>query len=280
MSIDDRLRAGLPSMLDELLPDDVEQRLALTLRRVERRRGLRRGRYAVALVAAAAVVAAVVLRVDDERRSLEPVEPPTDQVLVLDSALGSPDEPAPLEAATYAIGFLGASDDAPWAAIEVPSGWGQDRLHPATGPDLDPHLRRIELSTVAYVAPDPCRSARAPVGPGVSALMDAIVTQTTVRPGPPRPVTVDGYSGQVVQVRVPAQVDLTRCAHRDRLVPFWLNGLTSTSVFPGWTYRVWALDVEGERLVITAALGPQTTPDEQAELLRMVETLEFIPPLP
>ena len=250
-----------------------------TLRRVERRRGLRRGGYAVALVAAAAVVAAVAIRIDDEPRSLEPVEPPADQVLVLDSELGSPDEPAPLEAAAYAIPFLGASDGAPWAEIEVPAGWGHDRLHPATGPDLDPHLRRIELSTVAYVAPDPCRSARAPVGPGVSALMDAIATQTTVRPGLPGPVTIDGYSGQVVQVRVPSQVDLTRC-DGGRLVPFWLNGLTSTSVFPGWTYRVWALDVEGERLVITAALGPQATPAEQAELLRMVETLELVPPRP
>ncbi len=166
MSIDDRLRAGLPLVLDELLPDDVEQGLALTLQRVERRRGLRRGGYAVALVAAAAVVAAVAIRVDDEPRSLEPVDPPTDQVLVLDSELGSPDEPAPLKAATYAIGFLGASDDAPWAEIEVPAGWGHDRLHPATGPDLDPHLRRIELFTVAWVAPDPCRSSTDPSGRG------------------------------------------------------------------------------------------------------------------
>ena len=63
-------------------------------------------------------------------------------------------------------------------------------------------------------------------------------------------------------------------------MPFWLNGLTSTSVFPGWTYRVWALDVEGERLVITAAHGPDATPAERAELLRMVETLELVPPLP
>jgi hypothetical protein len=278
MSIDDRLRAGLPSMLDELLPDDVEQALVLTLQGVQRRRGLRRGGYAVALVAAAAVVVAVVIRVEDEPRSLEPVEPPTDQVLVLDAQLGSSDEPAPLEPATYAIEFLGASDDAPWAAIEVPTGWGHDRLYPATGPDLDPHLRRIELSTVASVAPDPCRTLRTPVGPGVSTLMDAIATQSTVRPGPPRPVTIDGYSGQVVQVRVPGQVDLTRCAHGDSLVPFWLNDLTSSAVFPGWTYWVFALDVEGERLVITAAMGPEATPAERAELLRMVETLEFVPP--
>ena len=196
MSIDDRLRASLPAVLDELAPD-VERSLALTLQRVDRRRGLRRGAYAVALVAAAAVAAAVVVRVDDGPRSLEPVDPPTNQVLVLDADEGSPDEPAPIAAATYAIGFLGASDTALWAEIEIPDGWSHDRLHPATGPDLDPHLRRIELFAVASVAPDPCRPALSTVGPGVSDLMEAIAAQQTVRPGLPRPATIDGYSGQV-----------------------------------------------------------------------------------
>ena len=79
-------------MLDELLPDDVEQGLVRTLQRVERRRGLRRGGYAVALVAAVAVLATVAIRIDDEPRSIEPVEPPSGQVRVLDSALGSPDD--------------------------------------------------------------------------------------------------------------------------------------------------------------------------------------------
>ncbi len=121
---------------------------------------------------------------------------------------GLPGRPAPLEAATYAIGFLGASDAAPWAEIEVPDGWSHDRLHPATGPDLDPHLRRIELLTVAIVAPDPCRTSASPSGPGVADLMAALAAQRTVRPGRPRPVTIDGYAGQLVQVRVPVDVDL------------------------------------------------------------------------
>jgi hypothetical protein len=278
MSIDDRLRAGLPLVLDELLPDDVELGLALTLRRVERRRGLRRGGYAVALVAAAAVVVAVAIRVDDEPRSLEPVDPPTDQVLVLDSELGSPDEPAPLKAATYAIGFIGATDDAPWAAIEVPAGWGHDRLHPATGPDLDPHLRRIELFTVSWVAPDPCRGAIDDVGPEVADLMKALAAQRTVRPGNPRPATVGGYAGQVLRVQVPRGVDLSTCAHDQSLVPFWTSQAAHGTVFPGWTYSIWALDVEGERLVIMAAHGPEATSFERAELDRMVATLEFVPP--
>jgi hypothetical protein len=278
MSIDDRLRAILPTVLDELGPD-VEQRLALTLQRVDRRRGLRRGGYAVALAAAAAaVVAVVVVRADDGPRSLEPAEPPTDQVLVLDSEEGSPDDPAPLEAATYAIGFLGASDAAPWAEIEVPEGWSHDRLHPATGPDLDPHLRRIELFTVTSVAADPCRSSADPVGPEVADLMTALAAQRTVRPEPPRPVAIDGYDGSLIQVRVPVEVDVRECQLGGALVPFMIPGGSHATVFPGWTYRVWALDVEGERLVILAAHGPEATPAERAELTRMIETLEFVPP--
>ncbi len=175
---------------------------------------------------------------------------------------------------------MGASDGALWAEIEVPAGWGHDRLHPATGPDLDPHLRRIELSTVVRgprplpvrsgsrrprcVRPDgrPRNADDGPAGPSLSR-----------SPSPATPA-------RWCRSAVPSQVDLTRCAHGRGLVPFWLNGLTSTSVFPGWTYRVWALDVEGERLVITAALGSRATPAERAELLRMVETLEFVPPRP
>ena len=63
-------------------------------------------------------------------------------------------------------------------------------------------------------------------------------------------------------------------------MPFMAQRGSHATVFPGWTYSVWALDVEGERLVITAALGPEATPAEQAELLRMVETLEFVPAAP
>ncbi|MET0739606.1 MAG: hypothetical protein ABW035_15125 [Acidimicrobiales bacterium] len=275
MPIDDRLREGLPLALDELLPDDVEQGLALTLQRVERRRGLRRGGYALALVAATAVVAAVAIRGDDEPRSLEPVAPPAGQVRVLDPEVGSAAEPAPLEPDAYAIGFLGASDDAPWAEIEVPAGWGHDRLHPATGPDLDPHLRRIELSGVAMVAPDPCEQSFVPVGPEVADLMTSLAAQQTVEPARPRSVRIDGHVGQVLQVHVPLDVDVAGCDDGS-LVP-WMNpGGSHPTVFPGWTYRVWAVDVDGERLVVLAAHGPDATPAERTELSTMVETLRFV----
>ena len=164
---------------------------------------------------------------------------------------------------------------APWAEIEVPAGWGHDRLHPATGPDLDPHLRRIELSTVAMVAPDPCEESFVPVGPEVADLMTSLAAQQTVEPARPRPVRIDGHVGQVLQVHVPLDVDVAGCDNGS-LVPWMSPGGSHATVFPGWTYRVWAVDVDGERLVVLAAHGPDATPAERTELATMVETLRFV----
>jgi hypothetical protein len=199
--------------------------------------------------------------------------------LELDSADGSPDEPTALAPGRYAIPFIGAPQDAPWAEIEIPAGWAHDRLHPATGPDRDPSLRRIELLSVASVAPDPCQGAvLEPAGTSVAELMQAMSAQVTVIPGRPRPASIDGYSGQMLPVRVPIAVDLGQCAFANTLVPFWVTGQSWTTVFPGWTYRIWGLHVDGHRLVVLAAHGPQTTKAELAELTAMVESLEFVEP--
>ena len=187
------------------------------------------------------------------------VGPTEDPVLVLDSGEGSPSDPAPLDPGSYAIPFIGAPDDAPWATIQVPDGWSHDRLHPVIGLDLDPHLRRIELFTAGSVAPEPCQAAPRPIGPAVNDLITALADQGTVRPGRPRPVTIDGYSGQLLQTRVPLDLDTSACGHNGSLVPLLTPSGAASTVFPGWTYRIWALDVDGHRLVILAAHGPDTT---------------------
>jgi hypothetical protein len=49
-------------------------------------------------------------------------------------------------------------------------------------------------------------------------------------------------------------------------------------VFPGWTYRVWVLDVQGDPLVIMAAHGPETSPTELAQLTTLVEGITLVAP--
>ena len=193
-----------------------------------------------------------------------------------DATHGSEDGPTPLEPGPHAMAFFAATDDAPHAELQVPAGWGLDRIVLVTGQDLDPHLRRIELSTVATVAPDPCEASSAPVGPEVADLMASLAAQQTVEPARPRPVSLDGHDGQVLEVRVPLDVDVTGCDHGGTLVPWMSPGGSYVTVFPGWTYRVWAVDVDGERLVVLAAHGPDATATERAELADMVETLRFV----
>ena len=275
MSIDERLRAGLPAALDDVRPD-VDADLAVLLNRAQRRSRVRRTASAVGLVAAAVVVAVNLGQGDDSRRSVDPVAP-TNEVRVLDSGRGSADDPAPLDPGRYAVPFIGAADDAPWAQVDVPAGWGQDRLLLATGPDLDPHLRRLEHLATDRVAPDPCDGNMQPVRQQVPDIVAALTEQRTVRPSDARPVSIDGYSGQLVQFHVPAGLDVETCWDSQSLRPFGFGG-SWTSVSPGWTYRVWVLDVENEPLLILAAHGPQTTPTELAELTSMVEGITFVEP--
>jgi hypothetical protein len=281
MSIDQRLRNGLSANTEHLQPY-VEGELDSVLQRARRHRR----RAAGATVAAVAAIAAGafwlpgvaenigLIDTDPATRPGQPFAGATG-LQVLSSDRGSADDPAPLEPGRYAIPFIGAADNAPWGEIKVPAGWGQDRLLLATGPDLDPHLRRVELLVVDRVASNPCGGLMRPVQPEVAEIVVALTNQRTVRPSGARPVSIDGYSGQRVRFQVPSGPRVDQCG--PSLTPFGV-GSSTVAVFPGWTYRVWVLDVEGEPLVILAAHGPETTPTELAALTDMVEGMRFIEP--
>jgi hypothetical protein len=225
------------------------------------------------------VTAGACSTVDDEDpavASTSSAEAP-DAVLELDSDLGTADDPAPIEPGPYVIPFLGVPGDPPWGEVEVPAGWSQDQLTLATGTDQDPHLRRLELLGVNRVAQDPCQEALAPVSEDVDSIVAALVEQNVVRPTEAQPVTIDGYPGQVVGFQVPADLDLDNCRDGQSLRPFGFD-VSYTSVFPGWSYRVWVLDVEGQPQAILAAHGPEATTGEVAELTTMVESLRFVEP--
>jgi len=284
MSIEQRLRSGLAANTEHLQPHP-ERELEMVLQRAHLRRRARTAGFGVAVVAAVAVGAfwlpgvADSLRADDDggpaARPTQPTEG-TNEVRVLDSERGSPENHAPLEAGRYAIPFIGAADSAPWGQLQVPAGWGQDRLLLATGPDLDPHLRRVELLAVDRVAPDPCTGLLQPVKGRVPDIVEALTEQRTVQPSGARPVSIDGYSGQMVRFQVPSGPDVEQQCGAS-LTTFGV-GPSYTSVFPGWAYRVWVLGVEGDPLVILAAHGPEATSAELTELTDMVEGMRFVEP--
>ena len=288
MSIEQRLRDGLSANTEHLQPY-VEGELDRVLQRAHRRRRVRTAGFGLAAVAAVTAGVLWLPGVADSIRADgdgDPAERPTQVrptqtaeviggVPVLDSERGSAEDPAPLEAGRYAIPVLGAVNNAPWGQVEVPGGWGQDRLHLATGPDLDPHLRRIELFVMTTVSPEPCEGLLQPVEGRVSDIVAALTEQRTVRLSAARPASIDGYSGQLMKFRVPLGLDVEDCG--DSLTPFGVED-SWASVFPGWTYRVWILNVEGDPMAIMAAHGPETTSTELTELTGMVEGMRFIEP--
>jgi hypothetical protein len=282
MSTEQRLRDGLSANTEHLQPY-LEGQLDSVLQRAQHRRRVRAAGFGLAVAAVAAGVFWLPgvggnIRADDgSEPAVRPTQPTEfiDGLPVLDSGRGSAADPAPLEPGRYAIPFIGAADNAPWGKVEVPAGWGQDRLLLATGPDVDPHLRRVELLTVDRVAPDPCTGLMRPVKGQVDDIVKALIEQRRVRPSAARPVSIGGYAGQQVQFRVPFGLDAETCGQT--LIPFGVGG-SWASVFPGWTYRVWVLDVERDPLVVLAAHGPATSPTELAELTDMVEGMRFIDP--
>jgi hypothetical protein len=70
------------------------------------------------------------------------------------------------------------------------------------------------------------------------------------------------------ELTVPARIDLAAC--HDGQFRTWID-----PTLEGARYRqrdlLWIVDVDGSRLVIDAALGPDTTPQDRADRIQMVE---------
>lgn len=82
--------------------------------------------------------------------------------------------------------------------------------------------------------------------------------------------------GPVSPVDQVAVLDPEQCLTADEgLIVLGVGG-SWASVFPGWTYRTWVLDVDGVPVLIMAAHGPDTTATERAELTAIVEDLTFV----
>ena len=278
MSIDDRLRHGLP-MLAEEGPVDLEHELVHLLDRAARRRRWRIGAYACGVGAAVAVAVALATAPDPGPESVGPVSPVTDQVRVLDSARGSEVEPAALDAGRYAVPFVGSRSRAPLGVVTLPPGWSQDQLALTTGLDLDPHLRRIEMFAVGAVSPDPCRASTAPVRRNIDDLVEALSSQQSMQARRPVPLLLDAYRGSRISFEVPQRLGSRSCpTTSSTLVPVSTPQGSSYDVFPGWTYQLWIVEVGREPLVVAVGYGPEVTSAERAEVERMVLDIDFASP--
>jgi hypothetical protein len=111
-----------------------------------------------------------------------------------------------------------------------------------------------------------------PVGPTVEDVAQALAVQPLRAGTAPEPVTIGGYEGFYVELRVPDDLDVTSCP---------------TGRFNSWPGRwmqvggqvsmVWVVDVDGQQITFEASYGPSADPANAAEMRAMVEGATFIP---
>ena len=230
-------------------------------------------------MAAAVVVAVVWLGglpgIDRDARQHDPVEQPevTVEPRSMEGVVGS------LEAGRWAMLLWPAEQPTlPQAVVEVPPGYetpGGGVIYREGESDTG----EVSFWSVSQVYDDACqgRSAADP-GPSVRDLADALVAQGGHRTTRPRPVTVDGHTGLYLKVTWPGRADLERC--RDKHLRLWRSGAFEYLwKVPGTVARLWILDVNGARVVITASTTPHDDPTETAELLKIATTTHFADPL-
>jgi hypothetical protein len=138
------------------------------------------------------------------------------------------------------------------------------------------------LYTVSQVrggsGPDVPTGPDIPTGTTVDEFVTALVDHPDLDVTSPVDVTLGGHSGKYLELRAPANTTT------DELGPdsggcnyyfVWEPGIYAQG--PNALWRIWVLDVDGARVVVRADSFPGTTPQVQAQLQSIVDSLQIQP---
>lgn len=182
----------------------------------------------------------------------------------------------PLEPGTYVVTIGTAFDATHRITISVPDGWEAFGGFAVEGPAPD----EVGLWNVDNVFADPCRWSGTlldpPVGPRVDDLVVALANLRGRHVSTPTEVRVDGFAGKQIELTVPAEINPADCdggEFRTWTEQLLVGGVVYHS--PGEHNLLWIVDVDGDRLVIATAFFPETSAQDRAELLQVVESVQI-----
>jgi hypothetical protein len=185
----------------------------------------------------------------------------------------------------------GAEDNSIRVTVTVPDGWAG-----LEGGGLVPSVESYSppggggllfgrggwLYTVSQVCggsgPDHPTGPNIPTGTTVDEFVTALVDHPDLDVTSPIDVTLGGYSGKYLELRAPANTTT------DELGPdpdgcnyyfVWEPGIYAQG--PNALWRIWVLDVDGIRVVVRADSFPGTTPQVQAQLQAIVDSIQIEP---
>ena len=303
MSVDQRLRAGLSANTEHLQPDP-ERDLALLLGRARRRRQVRVAGVAVAVAAVAIAVPGVAdsIRTSDvstpSDRPTQSISPrpapsnplPTQSISPRPAPSDAPSNPLVMQPGKHSFRFYSVKPaNAPRglaglrAVVEVPEGFLdlKRRLEPETTLGVQPpdEARGVEFATVDLVNATFCGINYRPTGPSVADLATVLADLPPYRSTDPVPTSLGGYDGLYLEISWPT--DLRTCTRREEnrgaggLMGSAATGTDMALAGPGAAYRLWILDVDGERVMIALYHRLDDAEDEIAELVDIVESTTF-----
>ena len=129
---------------------------------------------------------------------------------------------------------------------------------------------------ITNVYADPCTDhtprATAP-GPGIDALLEALAAQDGIDAGPLTAVTIDGYAGKFVDLTIKA--DIVACP-----VDFMTwgdEGAGRDAKGTGEIDRVYALEVDGQRITFFTRIIPGGKQEHIPQLRAIVESIDIQP---
>jgi hypothetical protein len=161
-------------------------------------------------------------------------------------------------------------------SVMLPDGWGGNGWY------VSKNNAALGLYPVENVYGDPCHWSGSlpdpPVGPTVDELADALARQPTRR-ATATDVTLDGFSGKLVRMSVPADIHFSECD--DGLFGSWSEaGSDTPSRYhqgPGQLDDIYIIDVDGTRVVLDAGYFPDTNPSTRAELDDIIASIDVQP---
>jgi hypothetical protein len=195
--------------------------------------------------------------------------PPTPRALTVDEGEAGPGT------------FVTADPFPVRVTFTLPSGWDS-----AMGGPYLVDLRRpyhpggVTFSIFDMVYADPCHPSQGfvdpPPGPTAADLAAVLASLPGLTATTPTDVAMDGYRGKQLTLTAPVNFDGCTIA-MEGFVPWVLPLAGANDMRPGERARVWILDVEGQRLVIATAEMPAQTPQEQAELREILDSIRIAP---
>jgi len=169
----------------------------------------------------------------------------------------------PTEAASISVTFT------------IPDGWAGlpefTSVWLANGGSAPPGGASLIFMRGSWLASDPCAEAEPdiPVGPTVDDFANALADHPLLGVTTPVDVTLAGYSGKYVDLQVPS--DLAGCTYYRP----WGAGIYAQG--PAQRWHLWILDVDGIRVVIHADDYAETSPEHQAELQAILDSIQIEP---